>query len=149
MTGCSPSHAAVSHWWQCSRSPRNTLKAIVHSQYGSPDLLQFKEADKSAPRDNEVLIAVHATTVSTADCNMRNFTFVTRSMLPFAKLTFGSGKPWRARVLATEVAGEVESAGTDVTKFKKEDRIVASTGMSAGGYVRPGALTHPSSDPRG
>ena len=45
--------------------------------------------DKPDPRDDEILIAVHATTVSTGDCNMRNFTFVTSSMLPFAKLTFG------------------------------------------------------------
>jgi NADPH:quinone reductase-like Zn-dependent oxidoreductase len=66
------------------------VKAILHSQYGASDLLQFKEMDKPAPKDNEVLIAIYATTVSTADCNMRNFTFVTRSMLPFAKLTFGS-----------------------------------------------------------
>ena len=68
------------------------MKAILHSQYGAADLLQLKEIDKPAPKDNEVLIAIHATTVSTADCNMRNFTFVTRSMLPFAKLMFGIGK---------------------------------------------------------
>src|SRR5688500_13434004 len=116
------------------------VKAILHSQYGAPDLLQFKEIDKPAPKDNEVLIAIHATTVSTADCNMRNFTFVTRSMLPFAKLTFGIGKPWKARVLGTELAGEVESAGKDVTRFKKGDRIVASTGMAGGGHAQYACL---------
>ena len=68
------------------------MKAIMHTQYGAPDLLQLKEVDKPSPKDNEVLIAIHATSVSTGDCNMRNFTFVTRSMLPFAKLTFGVGK---------------------------------------------------------
>jgi NADPH:quinone reductase-like Zn-dependent oxidoreductase len=72
------------------------VKAILHTQYGAPDLLQLTEVDKPAPKDSEVLIAIHATTVSTADCNMRNFTFVTRSMLPFAKLMFGIGKPWKA-----------------------------------------------------
>ncbi len=92
--------------------------------------------DKPAPKDNEVLIAIHATTVSTGDCNMRNFTFVTRSMLPFAKLMFGIGKPWKARVLGTELAGEVESAGKDVKRFKKGDRIVASTGMAGGGHAQ-------------
>jgi NADPH:quinone reductase-like Zn-dependent oxidoreductase len=95
------------------------VKAILHTQYGAPDLLQLTEVDKPAPKDSEVLIAIHATTVSTADCNMRNFTFVTRSMLPFAKLMFGIGKPWKARVLGTELAGEVESAGKDVKRFKK------------------------------
>src|SRR4051812_24089880 len=84
------------------------MKAILHSQYGSPDLLQFMEVDKPAPRDNEVLIAIHATTVSTGDCNIRNLTFVTKSMRPIARLMFGIGKPWKARILGTELAGEVE-----------------------------------------
>ena len=86
------------------------MKAILHSQYGAPDLLQLKEVDKPAPRDNEVLIAIHATTVSTGDCNVRNFTFVTKSMRPIAKLMFGIGKPWKERILGTELAGEVVGA---------------------------------------
>ncbi len=116
------------------------MKAILHAQYGPPDCLQFKEMDKPVPKDNEILIAIHATTVSTGDCNMRNFTFVTRSMLPFAKLMFGIGKPWKARVLGTELAGEVESAGKDVKRFKKGDRIVASTGMAGGGHAQYACL---------
>ena len=68
------------------------MKAILHTQYGSPDLLRFREVDKPLPKDNEVLIRVHATTVSTGDCNMRNFTFVTKSMLPMVKLMFSSGR---------------------------------------------------------
>jgi len=94
------------------------VKAILHTQYGPPDLLQLREIDKPAPKDNEVLIAIHATTVSTGDCNVRNFTFVTKSMRPIAKLMFGIGKPWKERVLGTELAGEVEGAGQDVTRFK-------------------------------
>ncbi len=82
------------------------VKAILHSQYGAPDLLQLREVDKPAPRDNEVLIAIHAT----------------------------------ARVLGTELAGEVESTGKDVKKFKKGDRIVASTGMAAGGHAQYACL---------
>src|SRR5258707_2988257 len=99
------------------------MKAILHTQYGSPDLLQFKEVDKPAPKDNEVLISIHATTVSTGDCNVRNFTFVTTSMLPIAKLMFGIGKPWKERILGTELAGEVERVGKDVKKFKAGDRV--------------------------
>ena len=116
------------------------MKAILHTRYGPPDLLQFKDVDKPAPKDNEALIAIHATTVSTGDCNMRNFTFVTGSMLPFARLMFGIGKPWKARVLGTELAGEVESTGKDVKKFKKGDRIVASTGMAGGGHAQYACL---------
>jgi NADPH:quinone reductase-like Zn-dependent oxidoreductase len=123
------------------------VKAILHTQYGPPDLLQFKEVDKPVPRNNEVLIAIHATTVSTGDCNMRNFTFVTSSMRPMAKLMFGIGKPWKERILGTELAGEVERAGKDVTRFKTGDRIIASTGMAGGGHAQfaclpeKGALT--------
>ena len=87
------------------------MKAIVHTQYGPPTVLQFKEVDRPAPKDNEVLIAIHATTVSSGDCNVRNFTFVTKSMLPIAKLMFGIGKPWKARVLGTELSGEVAGVG--------------------------------------
>jgi NADPH:quinone reductase-like Zn-dependent oxidoreductase len=96
----------------------------------------MREVDKPVPKDNEILIAVHATTVSTGDCNMRNFTFVTRSMVPLAKLTFGIGKPWKARVLGTDLAGQVESTGKDVKRFKTGDRVVASTGMACGGHAQ-------------
>src|ERR1700704_4849688 len=116
------------------------VKAVLHTRYGSPDLLQLKEVDKPAPKDNEVLIAIHATTVSTADCNIRNFTFVTKSMLPIAKVMFGIRKPWKARVLGTELAGEVEGVGKDVKRFKAGDRVVASTGMAGGGHAQYACL---------
>ena len=116
------------------------MKAILHSQYGPADLLQLKEMDRPAPKDNEVLIAIHATTVSTGDCNIRNFTFVTQSMRPIAKLMFGMGKPWKARILGTELAGEVEGAGRSVTRFKIGDRVVASTGMAGGGHAQYACL---------
>jgi NADPH:quinone reductase-like Zn-dependent oxidoreductase len=117
------------------------LKAILHTQYGPPDLLQLKEVDKPAPKDNEILIRIHAATVSTGDCNMRNFTFVTRSMLPMAKLMFGIGKPWKARILGTELAGEVEAAGKGVKRFKAGDRVFGSTGMTGGGHAQYACLS--------
>jgi NADPH2:quinone reductase len=61
-------------------------------------------------------------------------------MRPFAKLMFGIGKPWKARVLGTELAGEVESVGKDVKRFKNGDRIVASTGMAGGGHAEYGCV---------
>jgi NADPH:quinone reductase-like Zn-dependent oxidoreductase len=116
------------------------MKAILHTRYGPAARLQCTEVEKPAPKDNEILVAIHATTVSTGDCNMRNFTFVTKSMLPLAKLMFGIGKPWKPRVLGTELAGEVESAGKNVKKFRKGDRIVASTGMAGGGHAQYACL---------
>jgi NADPH:quinone reductase-like Zn-dependent oxidoreductase len=116
------------------------MKAILHTRYGSADLLEFKEMNKPVPKDNEVLIAIHATTVSTGDCNMRNFTFVTKSMRPMAKLMFGMSKPWRPRILGTELAGVVVGTGKDVTRFKRGDRVVASTGMGGGGHAQYACL---------
>jgi len=116
------------------------VKAILHTQCGSPDLLRFKEVDKPAPKDNEVLIRVHATTVSSGDCNMRNFSFVTKSMLPMAKLMFGIGRPWKERILGTELAGEVEGAGKDVKRFVAGDRVFGSTGMAGGGHAQYACL---------
>jgi len=116
------------------------LKAILHARYGSPDLLRFEEVARLAPRDKEVLIKVHATTVSTGDCNMRNFTFVTKSMLPMAKLMFGIGKPWKERILGTELAGEIVGLGKDVVRFKVGDRVFGSTGMAGGGHAQYACL---------
>ena len=116
------------------------MKAVLHTHYGSPDLLELREVDKPIPEANQVLIAIHATTVSTGDCNVRNFTFVTKSMRPIAKLMFGIGKPWKERILGTELAGEVEGAGQDVTRFKTGDRVVAFTGMAGGGHAQHACL---------
>jgi len=116
------------------------VKAVLHTRYGSPDLLELREVGKPIPKANEVLIAIHATTVSTGDCNVRNFTFVTKSMRPIAKLMFGIRKPWKERILGTELAGEVEGAGQDVTRFKTGDRVVASTGAAGGGHAQYACL---------
>ena len=61
-------------------------------------------------------------------------------MLPIAKLMFGIGKPWKARILGTELAGEVERVGKDVTRFKTGDRVVASTGTAGGGHAQYACL---------
>ena len=116
------------------------MNAIMHARYGSPDLLRFEQVARPVPRDKEVLIKVHATTVSTGDCNMRNFTFVTKSMLPMAKLMFGIGKPWKERILGTELAGEIVGVGQGVIRFKLGDRVFGSTGMSGGGHAQLACL---------
>jgi NADPH:quinone reductase-like Zn-dependent oxidoreductase len=67
---------------------------------------------------------------------MRNFTFVTKSMLPMAKLMFGIGKPWKERILGTELAGEIVGVGKAVTRFKSGDHVFGSTGMAGGGHAQ-------------
>lgn len=116
------------------------MKAVLHTRYGAPGHLRLEEVPRPEPRDNEVLIKVHSTTVSTGDCNMRNFTFVTKSMLPLAKLMFGIGKPWKARILGTELAGEIVEVGKAVARFKPGDRVFGSTGMAGGGHAQYACL---------
>jgi len=69
------------------------MKAILHTKYVAPDELQLKEVEKPKPKDNEVLIKIHATTVTTSDCNARNFTFAPKSFRFPARLYFGFNKP--------------------------------------------------------
>jgi NADPH:quinone reductase-like Zn-dependent oxidoreductase len=94
------------------------MKAIVYTEYGSPDVLHLKEVEQPTPQDNEVLIKVKATSVTTGDCNARGFVFVPPGFGPLARLMFVLRKPKRT-ILGTELAGEIEAVGKAVTLFKK------------------------------
>jgi NADPH:quinone reductase-like Zn-dependent oxidoreductase len=110
------------------------MKAIVCTKYGPPEVLQLKEVKKPIPRDNEVLIRVHATTVTRGDVRMRSFTVPLAQWL-FARIYLGILKPKRA-ILGMELAGEIETIGKNVTRFKVGDPIFASTfEENFGGYA--------------
>lgn len=110
------------------------MKAIVHTKYGPPDELQLLEVEKPAPRDNEVLIKIHATTVTTTDCNARNLTFVPKSFMFFARIMFGFKKP-RIKILGIDLAGEIEAIGKNVKLFKVGDQVFGSPGTKFGGHA--------------
>ncbi|MCZ6691474.1 MAG: NAD(P)-dependent alcohol dehydrogenase [Planctomycetota bacterium] len=99
------------------------MKAIVYTRYGPPDVLQLKEVEKPTIKDNEVLIKIFATTVTSGDWRVRALEFPAGFGL-IGRLVFGVSKP-RQPILGTELAGEVESVGKDVSKFKVGDEVFA------------------------
>ena len=110
------------------------MKAIVATQYGGPEVLQLKDVQKPTPKDNEVLVKVHATTVTAADFRMRSFTVPAAVWIP-ARLALGITKP-RQPIFGSELAGVVEAVGKDVTRFKVGDQVFASTlTENFGGYA--------------
>jgi NADPH:quinone reductase-like Zn-dependent oxidoreductase len=111
------------------------MKAILHTKFGPPDELQLKEVEKPVPRDNELLIKIHATTVTSTDCNARNFTFVPKVFqLPARLFFFGIFRP-RINILGFDLAGEIEAVGKDVKRFKEGDQVFGTPGIAFGAHA--------------
>jgi NADPH:quinone reductase-like Zn-dependent oxidoreductase len=105
------------------------MKAIVWTQYGTPDVLQLREIEKPTPKDNEVLIRIVATTVTAGDCEMRGLSGLLWYTLPM-RAYVGLRKPKRITILGMELAGEIEAVGKT---SNDSDRVTRSS-------HRPGLL---------
>ncbi len=110
------------------------MKAIVCTKYGPPEVLQLKEVEKPTPKDNEVLIRVYATSVTTGDVNARGFVFVPPGLGLLARLMLGLRKP-KKTILGTELAGEIGAVGKDVRLFKEGDQVFGIDGNNVGAYA--------------
>ena len=109
------------------------MKAIEYESYGPPEVLQLREVEKPKPKNDEVLIRVHATTVTSGDWRVRSLTVPVGFGL-ISRLVFGVSRP-RQPILGTELAGEIESVGEEVTKFEVGDQVFAFSGAAMGCYV--------------
>jgi NADPH:quinone reductase-like Zn-dependent oxidoreductase len=109
------------------------MKAMVCTKYGPPDVLQLQEVAKPTPKDHEVLVKVHATTVTASDCIVRSSKLPILYWIPM-RIALGLRKP-RKPILGLELAGEIEAIGNDVKRFKRGDQIFAFTFLSFGAHA--------------
>jgi NADPH:quinone reductase-like Zn-dependent oxidoreductase len=110
------------------------MKAVICTRYGPPEVLRLGEVPKPAPRDNEVLIRIHATTCHFGDVRVRGAILPLWMQVPF-RLFMGISKPRRS-VLGMELSGVVEAVGASVRRFKVGDAVLASAGYGLGAYAQ-------------
>ncbi len=109
------------------------MKAIVCTKYGPPEVLQLKEVQKPTPKDDEVLIKIHATAVTASDTFIRGFKIPLQFRIPM-RIILGFTKP-RNPVIGLVLAGEIESAGKKIGRFKPCDQVYGLTGFGLGAYA--------------
>ncbi len=110
------------------------MKAVVCTRYGSPDVIQLREVPQPVPKANEVLIKIHAATVTAGDCEIRRFDIPILFWL-LLRIILGITKP-RTGIFGQEYAGEIEAVGNKVTRFKKGDTVFGPTTIRLGAHAQ-------------
>jgi NADPH:quinone reductase-like Zn-dependent oxidoreductase len=105
------------------------MKAAVYHRYGPPDVVRIENVEKPVPKDNEVLVRVHATSVCAADWRLR------KADPFFIRFMIGLGRPKKVNVLGMEFAGSVEGVGKAVTRFGPGDQVFGGTGFKLGAHA--------------
>lgn len=109
------------------------MRAVVWNEYGPPETLKLKDVPRPVPKDDEVLIKIHASTVTLGDCEIRSMHFIFTLRI-IMRLFFGIIKP-RETILGQELSGEIVEVGKDVTGFQVGDQVIATPGTKFGGYA--------------
>jgi NADPH:quinone reductase-like Zn-dependent oxidoreductase len=111
------------------------MRAVVYDSYGPPDVLRLEEVERPIPKEDELLVKVHATTVNRSDVHIREANRSNgRAMVPLSRLMSGVRRP-RQRILGSEFAGEVEALGSAVTEFAVGDRVFGTSGLRFGAHA--------------
>ena len=114
------------------------MRAVVHDRYGPPEVLRLEDVEPPVPKDSEVRVRIHATTVSRTDCALR------AGEPLVARVTTGLRRP-RRRILGSDLAGEVDAVGANVTEFEAGDRVFGINPWRFGAHAE---LIHRSADDR-
>lgn len=110
------------------------MKAYVCRRYGGPEVVELVDVPKPVPKDNEVLVKIHATTVTSGDWRVRTLT-MPRGFAPIARLALGITRP-RQPILGTELAGVIETVGKEVTRFRPGDEVLGFPGGQMGCHAQ-------------